>query len=171
MGSNFALRFRLLVVVLLAFLPPLGLLLGQAASERRAALEAFRREMLLVTRTAAHQGDLVAEAARQFLGRLAHLPTLRGSDRQACSALLSQRLREHPLYAEIAVLDRDGKPRCAARQPEIGGLDRLVLPEVLRAQRFVAGRFGGPRVRRSVVLFGHPVVDARGRPGEQSWRR
>jgi PAS domain S-box-containing protein len=162
MGSNFALRFRILVVVLLSFLPPLGLLLGQAASERRAALEAFRREMLLVIRTAAHQGDLVAEAVRQFLSSLASLPTLRGSHERACSALLSQRLREHPLYAEIVVLDRDGKPRCAARQPEIGGLDRQVLPEVLRTRRFVAGRFGGRGVRRSVILFGHPVVDARG---------
>ncbi|MCS7173600.1 MAG: GAF domain-containing protein [Armatimonadetes bacterium] len=161
--SGLAIQARLLLVVFLAFLPPLGLLLAQATGERRMVVEAFRREMLVLTRTVAHQADLVVEGARQFLGSLAQIPAIREGESRACSALLSQRLREHPLYADLVVLSPDGKPRCAAKPLEPTGVGRELAPDVLRTRRFVTGRFSRVTPHRPVALLGHPLMDARGR--------
>ncbi|MDR7439432.1 MAG: GAF domain-containing protein [Armatimonadota bacterium] len=162
MRSRATLQARLLLVVFLAFLPPLGLLLKQAAGERRMVVEAFRRETLALTRTMAYRADLVAEGTRQFVGSLVHIPTIREGDPQACSALLSRRIREHPLYAEILVLGSDGAPRCAARQFQPGVVDRLAYREILLARRPVAGRLASAVIQRPVALFGQPVVDTQG---------
>ncbi|MDR7414843.1 MAG: HD domain-containing phosphohydrolase [Armatimonadota bacterium] len=119
-----------------------------------------------LARFVAHEKELVAETTRQLLAGLAHVPALSGNDSKACSDLLGSLIREHPLYANLVVVDPSGNLRCSAR-PSPGPIsyaDREWFRAAARTRRFVPGRFVWGRVmRRPIATFAYPVVDGRGR--------
>jgi len=80
-----SLRARLLLLVLLAIIPALGLILYTASAQRRtAAVEVEENALRLAQFAAANQGR-ASEGARQLLIALAQLPEVREGDSAECS--------------------------------------------------------------------------------------
>src|SRR3990170_553099 len=103
------LRARLLLVVLLALLPALGLALFAFFDARGRERSDARHSALQVARLAAANEAHLIEGARQLLVALAQLEAVRDRDRTECSALLAQLLPKYPDYANLGVTAPDGE--------------------------------------------------------------
>ena len=100
-----SLRARLLLLVLLAVVPALGLTLYTGLEQRRLAAVEAQEDALRVLNHSTMQQDLLIAGARQLLVTLAHLPQVRKRDSGGCSPIVAELLKEHP-YLMIAAGDR-----------------------------------------------------------------
>ena len=103
------LRVRLLLVVLLAVLPMVGLALVMAAEQRRLKTVDVQAHALQLVRVIAHRHEQLIAGTRQLLTSLAHAPEVSGRDPMACSAFFATVLRGQPLYTNLGVLGPDGQ--------------------------------------------------------------
>ncbi|HEU0165305.1 MAG TPA: ester cyclase, partial [Thermomicrobiales bacterium] len=109
------LRFRLVMLVLLASLPAFGLLFYTASQQRNDALDSGQEEASsLVNLFAADQLRIVNQN-EQYLKTLARLPELRGDDATACSSLVVALLQDNGYaFQNIGVIHKDGTSTCRA---------------------------------------------------------
>ena len=103
-----SLRVRLLLLVLLAVVPALGLILYTASEQRRLAAGEVQEQALRLAWIAATDQGQLTEGARQLLIALAQLPAVRGRDPAACSSLFAELLKQYPRYANLAAVNRMG---------------------------------------------------------------
>ena len=85
-----SLRIRLVLLVLLAVIPALGLILYTGLEQRRLAAVRAQENASRVLHQAMMQQDLLIAGARQLLLTLAHLPQVRKLDSQGCSVIVAQ---------------------------------------------------------------------------------
>jgi signal transduction histidine kinase len=155
-----SLRIRLLLVVLLAVVPALGITAYSDLQVRqRRAAEASEQALRLARLAAAEQQALVG-AARDLLGTLAELPDIRGGDAGTCQPLLARLLERYPRYSNLGLIAPDGTLTCSALSG--GGVylgDRLYFREAVRSRDFVVGEQQIGRVtQQATVNFGYPVI-------------
>lgn len=156
-----SLRIRLIVLVLFAVLPALGLT-SYADWKIRRLMEAQAQETTLrLARLAA--GDLVQviEGARQLLVGLAQLPEVRQEDPAVCGKLFADLLRQYPHYMNLGVVDRNGFPFCSGRG-SFGPADWTSFPHfqrTLSSRNFtVSDYLGGRFDDRATIIFSYPVI-------------
>src|SRR5215467_46783 len=102
------LRVRLILLVLLAVIPALGVVFYAAQEQRRAtALEAQQNALRLARLVSANQEVLIA-GTRQLLTALADAPAVRAGD-PSCSAFLKSLLEKYPYYSNLGVADIQGR--------------------------------------------------------------
>src|SRR5262245_39361753 len=87
-----SLRVRLIILVLIAVLPALGLVIYTAVEQRRQGVEHAATNALALVRIAAINQDQHLEATRQLLLTLTLLKEVRTQDRAACQALFTNLL-------------------------------------------------------------------------------
>lgn len=156
------LSVRLLLLVLLALLPELGLTFYWADNARRQAAGRAQEHALGVVRLAsANQEELVAET-RQLLGFLALLPEVQSADPKTCNNRLGDVMKSTSLYANLGVIARDGELVCSA-VPFTGRInlgDRAYFKRAVAEQGFAAGDYQIGRVhKKAAINFGYPVLD------------
>lgn len=162
--SPFAtLRSRLVLLVLLAVVPALGLTLYTNVEQRQRTVVQVQGEALRLARlTSADQGRLV-EGARQLLAVLARLPAVREGDPITCGAFFAELLQQYPRYANFGVARPNGDVTCTAL-PSAGGIsiaDRTYFQRALQTREFAVGEYQVGRITgRASVNFGFPVLDA-----------
>jgi diguanylate cyclase (GGDEF)-like protein/PAS domain S-box-containing protein len=158
------LRARLVLLVLVAVLPALGLALHAGLEERRAAGDRVRDDTLLLTRLASANHERLVELTEQFLATLTQLPEVRGTQPGACDALLDRLLHQHPIYADLGVLSVDGQRVCSSLPP-LGAADtgpRALLRRVVGTRSFAVGGIEpGGIPPRPTLSFGYPVFGER----------
>ncbi len=160
------LPIRLIVLVLLALLPGLGLAFSTAAAERRQEAAHVKAQALLLARLAsANQERLIAET-REILDFLAHSTKIRGNDPKACRDRVSRLLELHPTYANFGLITAHGTIVCTA-QPLTHPTNLASRPYFTRAvasKDLAIGEYetGGIN-RKATINFGYPVLDASGR--------
>ena len=108
-----SLRFRLLLLVLLAVVPALGLTLYTYTELRRLTAADVRREALRLTRIAASDQEDTIKDTRQLLFALAQLPQVRSADPVACYEFFARLLNQYPQYALLGVISSDGDILCS----------------------------------------------------------
>ncbi len=170
MGSNerpdsspAGLRLRLLLLVLLAVIPALGLVAYTAAENRRTLAGDVRQNALRVALLAASEHRATVEGARQLLTGVANTPATRAYRTPACAALMADLLRRFPAYANFGVAELDGEVTCSAVAFEgiVDVRDRLYFREAVRTRDFAVGEFQIGRITGEPTLaFGYPVLDA-----------
>jgi signal transduction histidine kinase len=163
-----SLRFRLLLLVLLALVPALGLVLKTASDQRRLAGIQAQENALRLARAAAGSQEQLIGNAQQLLFMLAQLPAMR--DPAACNTALAQLLKNDPRFTAIAVLEVDETRRCGAfprsfspdvsvRTPAL----HYVYEQAVATLKPVVGGYGiGPYSGRGVLAFGSPILDENG---------
>ncbi len=156
-----SLRTRLLLLVLLAATPALGLTLYTAAEQRRlSALEIHQRALQLVRLAASDQKEMVSQA-RQLLHVLVRLPAV--ADRSLCNGIFADLLQQHPRYANLGVARPDGHVFCSGiplTQP-ITVSDRAWFRRTLQSRDFTIGGYQISRITgKASVNFSYPVLDA-----------
>ncbi|MBI4499487.1 MAG: PAS domain S-box protein [Chloroflexi bacterium] len=161
-----SLRVRLIILVVLAVIPALGLILSTAAEQRRQATLEVQANALRLARAASLSQERYIEGARQFLTALAHFPAVRAGDATECSALFADIAKQYAFYTGFTVARPDGEVFCSSL-PLPGPLniaDRAFFQRALAARDFVVGEYVIGRITgRPILTFAYPVLDEAGR--------
>jgi signal transduction histidine kinase len=161
-----SLRLRLILLVLLAVFPILGVLVYNASEQRQLVAADVQSEALRLARFFANSLDELDNDAHQLLIALAHVPLVRSSDSAACSAFFSDLLEEYPLYANLNAIKPDGEMFCGAVASSV---PRNVAQEpyfqrVLQTRRFTIGDYQINRATgKCTVVFANPDLGPDGR--------
>ncbi len=135
------LQARVYLLVILAFLPALGLYWYANGELRRLQVASFERDLIRSAElTAAEYGTLLKES-EALLGALAEVPQIRGAEQPACNEILSRVLPRTPHYTTISVIGNDGYLVCGSL-PVGSGLylgDRSYYQRSVEGGRFAVG--------------------------------
>src|SRR5512145_1525130 len=160
-----SLRARLLLLVLLAVIPALGLTFYTNLEERQLRKALVQEHAMRMSRLVSADYERLIEDARQLLLTLARLPAVRDRNRAACNALFADLLAQRSLYANLGVIDADGNISCSALpitdQVYLG--DRVYFRRAFEARDFAIGEYQVGRITgKASVNFGYPVLDDSG---------
>ncbi|HLF26702.1 MAG TPA: PAS domain S-box protein [Anaerolineae bacterium] len=161
-----SLRSRLILLVLLAVIPVVGLVIGADLEQRyRDTLQAQATARAWVRLLAADQEKNVDDA-RQVLIALTRSPEVRSGDPARCTDKLFELLT---LYADdysgFGLARPDGSLFCSTvdlTQP-VNISDRLFFQRAIETRDFAVGDYRiAPQTGNPVLTFGYPLVDANG---------
>jgi signal transduction histidine kinase/HAMP domain-containing protein len=158
-----SLRFRLIVLVLLAVIPAFGVILFSAARYRDLTADQVQRNALTAARIIAAEQERVLENAHQLLITMARLPQIRDHKSAPCSRILAGLLE--PLYADLGVADLKGNIVCSALGPKssLAQISGAYFNRVLETHDFSIGHFRTlPATGKTLVDVGYPVTDSPG---------
>ena len=159
-----SLRIRLLVLVLLAIVPPVILTVYGAWKERQQAILIAEDNLQQLTQLAATSEARSIEGARQLLSVLSTLPELR-SDSKTCSQLLASILKKNAGYVNFGLIQLNGNVSCSA-QPvaeKINLADRPHFKRTIQERTFAAGDYVfGSAIRKHAINLSYPVFDNNG---------
>jgi serine phosphatase RsbU (regulator of sigma subunit) len=159
------LRFRVVVLVLLAGFPALAVTLYTAAEQRRLAAIEIQQNALRVARLASAGQERLIEGARQLLLIMSHLPELRATDPTAANAMLADLLRQYPLYTNFGVIEMDGSVFASGvKLPDgVNLADRTYFTRSVQNRAFAMGDYQIGRITgRPSVNFAAPIIDDSG---------
>ena len=158
-----SLRFRLIVLVLIAVIPAFGVILHSASRHRELTADQAQRNALGAARAIAAEQERFIENAHQFLIMLSKISQVRDNNKTACNKILAGLLE--PLYADLIVVSPKGNLLCSA----LPAGNSLAKPAGLDRNRVVeTGDFSIGRIRtipsngKTVVGLGYPVLDPPG---------
>jgi signal transduction histidine kinase len=156
-----SLRVRLMLLVLLALLPALGLIIYTALEQRRLGITAAEDETLRMVRLAATTQDQLIDSAKQLLGTLAQLKIVHENDTEACRSIFTNILKEHPVYADVGVVRPDGQVLASAlpltNDVQLGEHSYFQIATNTRA--FAIGEYHYDRnTKRSTVHLAYPAI-------------
>jgi signal transduction histidine kinase len=157
-----SLRFRLLLLILLAVVPALGLTLYTNVELRRLAADDVKEEALRLARIAASDQEDTIKDTHQFLSALAQLPEVYSTDSTACSALFKS-LNQYPQYALLGVIARDGDLLCSALPANgpVNLADHDFFQRVLQTHDFAISDYQSDHISGKAALdLGYPIFEA-----------
>ena len=156
------LRVRLLLLVLLAIFPALGLVLYNAFEQRRAAMrDALVSSQRIVSFAAAAQKQHV-EASRQLLSTLALLGEIRPDRAAEATVLFQNLLKVHAVYANIGAIDTNGVVYASgAPLPQRVSLrDTSYFRNARETLKFAVGEYEAGRIHgRPTLSISQPIRD------------
>jgi signal transduction histidine kinase len=157
---------RLVIVLLLASLPALGIFGSYVAYRYKAEKTAAIQELQQQARSIASSRGILLDQTEALLRSLASLPQLRNMSRDpgACGEVLVQVLQGAPQYANIAAADMEGRVLCrgiaVAPQQPIHVTDRAWFQRVVARQDFVVGNYTvGRGSGQASVHTAYPIFD------------
>ena len=156
-----SLQARLLLLVLLAVIPALGLTLYTNLEERKLRKAQVQEHALRLARIVSADHQRLIENARKLLASLARLSPVSDRDRAAgCNELFADLLMRHSSYANLGVIGADGNVFCSGvpmtDQVYVG--DRAYFRRARETRDFAVGDYQIGRITgKSTLNFGHPV--------------
>ncbi|GGI54507.1 EAL domain-containing protein [Oxalicibacterium solurbis] len=159
-----SLRSRLLVLVLLAIVPPVILTVYGAWKERQQAIRITEDNLQQMTQLAATSEARMIEGARQLLTVLSTLPELQGSPK-TCSQFLASVLKRNEGYTNFGLIQLNGDVTCSALplQNKVNLGSRAYFKQTVEQRTFTAGDYVFGRMsRRHTINLTYPVLDNSG---------
>ena len=160
------LRLRLLLLVLLACAPLVGLTLHTASQERRQLVKDWKQRSQEMMELATREETQVIGQTRQLLLALAESVPVRSGNRRDGKKLLDELFSSYPRYANLGVISTSGVVLASARAmvATASQTNRPFFRRVLATSAFAIGDFpDGTAVGKPTVNFGYPVFDADGK--------
>ena len=161
--ANF--RVRLIILVLLAVLPALGLIIYTAIEQSDNGIQAAKDRALRAVRLAANTQDHLLEATRQLLVALAQVKEVRDRDAGACEAIFTNILKLNPIYGNLGAAGSDGKVFATGflPMPDPDVAARGFFRAAISRLDFVVGEYRvAPSTRVASVHASYPVLDKTG---------
>jgi len=159
------LRARLVVLILLAFAPALGLVVYSHYEQQQFRQADVRNATIILAREIAAKHAQIVERARELLLTLSVLPAVRALDASNCSALFAELLPRYPQYLNLVVANAEGDIFCSAR-PMAQRVSVKAEPSFTRAlenRALALGEFAISKITgRPFIGEGYPVFGARG---------
>ena len=157
-----SLQARLLLLVLLAVIPALGLTLYTNLEERQLRKAQVQEHALRLARIVSADHERLIEGARKLLASLARLTPVSDRNRAAgCNELFADLLMRHSSYANLGVIGADGNVFCSG-VPMTGQVyvgDRAYFRQARETRDFAVGDYQIGRITGKATLnFGHPVL-------------
>jgi PAS domain S-box-containing protein len=159
------LRLRLLLLVLLACAPLVGLTLHTASEERRRLVKEWSQRSQEMMELATREEGRVIGQTRQLLLALAESSAVRSGNRRDCKKLLDGLFANSPRYANLGVIKTNGMILASARPmaEPANQTDRPFFHRALATHAFAFGDFPDPQAAgQPIVNFGYPVFDSDG---------
>jgi PAS domain S-box-containing protein len=159
------LRLRLLLLVLLACAPLVGLMLHTAWEERRRQVKDWTQRSQEMLELAAREEGHVIGQTRQLLLAVAESSQVRSGNRRDCKKLLDELFGSYPRYANLGVVRTNGMVLASAipMAEPANQTNRPFFRRALATRAFAAGDFpDGQAVGKPTVNFGYPVFDSAG---------
>lgn len=161
-----SLRYRLILLVLIALVPALGLTVYTGFQVRAGADATARANALRVVRIASADQSQMLDSARVLLTALARLPEVRRRDAAACSELFADLQQHYARFANLGAIAPNGDVFCSA-VPLAGPInvaDRPYFRGALATRAFAIGEYQLGRITGKPTLnAGYPVLDAAGK--------
>lgn len=161
-----SLRFRLLLLVLLAVIPALGLILYSGLERRHEAALDAQGEALRLVRHASLDQERMIQGAVQLLTAIAQLPAIRERNKSEVPEFLHRLLQQHPLYTNIGIIGPDGNVLYSALplSTPVNYADSPWFKKALETRELVIGEYQIGRIsRKADVSLVYPVFDRAGR--------
>jgi PAS domain S-box-containing protein len=159
------LRLRLLLLVLLACAPLVGLTLHTASEERRRLVKEWNQRSQEMMELATREEGRVIGQTRQLLLVLAESSQVRSGNRRGCKKLLDDLFGSYPRYANFGVVGTNGMVLASARPmaEPASQTNRPFFRRTLTTGAFAIGVFpDGQTAGKPTVNFGCPVFDSDG---------
>ena len=159
------LRFHLVLLTLIGFVPTAGLLLYTAKEQHGQDASGAQQEALRLARLIAGEHEGAIEAARQLVAMLAQLPDVRQQQPDRCNALVADLRRRYPRYANLGGLTLNGSVFCSAvpvtGAPDLSG--GALFWRALEKTDFQSDDYQIDRATgRATVNVSHPLLDDTG---------
>ena len=154
-------QIRLFVLVILAFLPAVGLYVYANSMLRAQELEQSHQELLRFGHVTAVEYQRLIDESRQLLGSLAEFPDIQAGSGPECGRRLASVLDHTPQYTTLTVIGVDGYLSCGALAMD--GLylgDRTYFTRATTSTRFSVGDYAIGRITGKPTLgVAMPIVD------------
>jgi len=159
-------QVRLFVLVILAFLPAVGLYYYANGMLREHELRQSQQELVQFAHVAAVEYQRLIDESQQLLGALAEFPEVRDATAPECNRRLASVLNHTPQYTTLTLIGMDGYLACGSLTVD-GGLylgDRTYFTRANATTRFSVGDFAIGRITGKPTLgVAYPVLDEGGR--------
>lgn len=160
-----SLRSRLLLLIVLAVLPALGLIFYVNVEQRHLAVIQAQDNALRLVRLAAAEHTQLVQSAHQLLAALALLPVVRDEDAAGCSALFASLLKHYTAYGNLGVSRANGDYFCSAvpLAPSVNSSSYAWFQRTVRTKAFTVGEYQRSQATGTFVLIlGYPLLTATG---------
>src|SRR3972149_5007005 len=157
------LRVRLILLVLLAVLPSLGLILYSDIQHRQYAKTGAQEDALRLVRIAVIEQEQLIKSTRELLIVLSQVPAVRDGDAATCQELFSYLLEQFPFYSGFSVANPNGEVICSAPpvSTPVSFADQPLFQQILQTRDFIIGDYLiGPISGKSVIALAYPILDA-----------
>ena len=159
-------RSTLVLLILLAIIPALGLTLGVGIQARRLALDDAREDALRLARLVASREERAIDGAHHLLVALSLVPEIRGGSGDLCGAILLTVLASYPQYVNLGAARPDGTVFCSARP--LAALQSIApdthFARAVETRKFAIGdALDDPATGARMLAMAHPILDANGR--------
>ena len=157
------LRFRLLLLVLLACAPLVALMLHTAWEDRRRAIAGWRQRSEDLQQTAWRDEEELIGSTRQLLLAVSESSYVRSFDPHRCKKGMDDLFASYPRFANLGLLTTNGEVLASARPVSAGKMaERAFVKKSLSTKAFTVGAFPASSTRPT-INFGHPVLDHSGK--------
>jgi len=157
------LRWRLLLLALLACAPLVGLTAHHASEDRRRLVKEWtQRSQQMMALATREEGQVIGQT-RQLLLALAESAPIRSGDRRDCKKLLDELFGSYPRYANLGVVKTNGIVLASARPlaEPANQTNRQYFRDALKSRAFAIANFQDePAAGKPTVNFGYPVFDS-----------
>src|SRR5574340_1065301 len=139
----FSIRFRLVVLVLLAVVPARGLTFYTGLEQRRIASREAKEEALRLARVVSGNQSQLVQGARHFLYTLAQLPQVQRREPRSCAILFATLIKQYPWFLNIGAVTPDGNLFASALpfSPPVNLGDRSYIRRALETREFSVGEY------------------------------
>jgi diguanylate cyclase (GGDEF)-like protein len=165
--TNLKTRARILVLVILAALPALGLTVYSAVERRKSEETQARAELRRLVKLAAMQQLQVVEGARQMMAASSQILLMLLEDKPRCTQYFAALLAQNSgTYHSMGLFAESGNLLCNAAtwRDKVYGGDRLYFRLAKETGQFAVGEYQIGRVTGNAgINFGYPVKDAENR--------
>jgi signal transduction histidine kinase len=154
-----SLRMRLVILILIAVVPALGLMLYNTAEQEQLDAAAVQKDLSRLATLYAREERQLLEGSRQVLITLAAFLVLHHEDSQACSAFFADLIKDFRRYANFGAVKENGDVFCSAvplAEPISAG-DRRWFQRVMQTGQFTVSGFQVGRITgKPVLLMAYP---------------
>ena len=160
---DLSIRTKLLVLLVAALLPALGIILYTGLEQRQAAVEEVHMDARILVETLAEQQVQLTTSINSMFHTLARMPGVQAMDFDACSTILADLLQTMPLR-NIGIFDPQGDLRVSARPLDSLNIAHTPLFQEAAAQddmaagQLVKGHFAD----KPAFRFAYPLRDEQG---------
>ena len=159
------LRFRLVLLVALASLPPVLLTLHIARQDRQRQTAALRQRSHDLIQLAARKEDEMIAGTRQLLRALAESSQVQSGRWRDCAKLLRTLYADYPRYANLGVIQTNGEVSASAvplAEP-VNLADRSFFQRALSTRALSIGDYQVGRITTKPSFnLGYPVINPSG---------
>lgn len=164
-GRTSSIRTHLMVMVLVATLPALGIILFSGIEMRRVALGDAKKQAVSIVQHEALSLQSFVAGTHSMLTILAEIPEVRERKAESSSGIFRSILAKNPSYTSMDAFDMSGFPiAMAIPTPHPFSIsDRKYYRDALKSGEFAVGEFVVSRVTgRPIINYAYPVRSTSG---------